>query len=120
MTFIETLKRQLKENKGKIKVKAPLSSIPESNWGDLSITSLNQSSVMLSSPIENLKIRFQPLLSGSRCVACPYRLDSHSNKPLHTHFYKFESFLNIPKLSEVLIMVLGSDYKLLEDENLIG
>jgi hypothetical protein len=115
MVFVDVLKNQLKENKGKIRVKAPLSSIPETNWGYLSVTSLNGNPVMLSTPINDLKFRFQPFMSGAGfCTALPYRMDSHSNKPLHTHFYKFESFVDVPTLSGALLMILGSEFQELE------
>lgn len=109
------LKIQLKEKKRKIIVKSPFSLLPESNWGYLSITSLDKIPIFLSSKTINLKIRFQPFTSGANfCEPLPYRLDSHSNKPLHSHFYDIESPLNVLTLNEVLLMVLGSDYKFLE------
>jgi hypothetical protein len=115
MVFIDNLKKQLKENKRKILVKAPLSLLPESNWGYLSVTSLNGIPVMLGTPVEDLKIRFQPFMSGAGfCTALPYRMDNHSNKPLHTHFDGFESFVDVPTLSDALLMVLGSEFQELE------
>jgi hypothetical protein len=112
MTFIDNLIEELKKNKGKIRIKAPLSLLPEANWGELNITSLSESPVMLSAPMIDLKFRFQPLLSGSGyCIPCPYRLDNHSNKPLHTHFYELESFVEVSTLGETLKMILGSEYQ---------
>ncbi|MGY4883948.1 MAG: hypothetical protein ACP5NZ_00010 [Nanobdellota archaeon] len=114
--FVNRLKKELKENKDRIRVKAPLSSIPEANWAELNITSLSEMPIMLSTPINDLKIRFQPFTSGAGvCFPLPYRLDNHSNKPLHTHFHKFESSVDVPTLSGALLMILGNDYKLLED-----
>jgi len=66
---------------------------------------------MLGTPIDALKFRFQPLASGSICIPLPYRLDNHSNKPLHTHFDGFESPINVSTLSGALLMILGSDFK---------
>jgi len=113
MVFIDNLKRELEENKRKIRVKAPLSLTSGTNWAELNVTSLNGSPVMLSASMDNLKFRFQPLASGSICVPLPYRLDSHGNKPLHQHFDEFESSADARTLSEALLMILGSDYKFL-------
>ena len=114
MVFVDNLKRELEENKRKIRVKAPLSLIPETNWAELNITSLNGMPVMLGTPMDDLKFRFQPFASGAGiCSPLPYRMDSHRNKPIHTHFNEFESFVNVPTLSGALLMILGSDYKLL-------
>ncbi len=114
MIFVNRLKRELKENKSKIRVKAPLSLISGANWAELNITSLDGNPITLGTPIDDLKFRFQPLLSGAICVPCSYRLDSHSNKPLHQHGFGSESQISFPTLSGALLHVLGSEYEILE------
>jgi len=94
MTFINILKERLKEKKNKINVKAPISSMPGADWAELNITSLDESPVMLGTPTDNLKFRFQPLLSGSRCIPCPYRLDN-CHGSLHQHFGIYLTNFNI-------------------------
>ena len=114
MIFANKLKKELKEKKSKIQIKSPLSSISGANWVDLSITSLDGSPLSLGTPINNIKFRFQPLLSGAKLISCPYRLDNHTNKPLHQHFENSEFIVNCPTLSGALLHILGSEYELLE------
>ena len=115
MQFVDALKKELKENKREIRVKAPLSSISGANWGELNVTSLSGSPIMLGFSADNLKIRFQALASGSICVPYDYRLDNHSNKPLHLHTSGSEFLVNFSTFRDVLNGILGDNYKLLEE-----
>lgn len=109
MKFIDNLKREFEENKEVIRVRGEISG---SNWAEISITSLNQEPISLSTPIEETKIRFQTLVSGATCFSSgDYRIDNHTNKSLHEHFLGSENPLDTSTLSGILIKILGSEFK---------
>ena len=56
MTFVFDLASELEKKQTAIKVKSLISG---NGWGEININSLNGSPVFLTSPIQDLKIRFQ-------------------------------------------------------------
>lgn len=108
--LVNGLKRELEKDSNSIRIKAEISG---ESWGEIEINSLDKTPITLGTPFENIKFRFQHLLSGSTLIAGPYRLDNHTNKPLHQHFDNLTDFINFPTLNGALLHILGSDYKLL-------
>jgi hypothetical protein len=106
MVFTDRLKEELERGPGSLSIRDSLSG---ANWAELNVTSLNGSSINLESEMKDLKIRYQPLISGATCFSSiPSRIDSHTDKPLHEHLSGATAFLNISNFGGFLVKILGS------------
>ena len=121
--FMELLKDKLKREliKGTtfVDIRALIS---RTNWINLSVTSLCGSPLTLNLIDKDFKLRFQTLTSGiNGFQEGNFRIDNHYKKPIHTHFQipeenlKFENNLSPIILGNILQMILGSEYKEIEE-----
>ena len=114
MTFTHDLAKELEKNQTTVKVKSLISG---NGWGELNITSLNGSPILLNSQISDLKIRFQPLISGAGGFNhTHFRIDNNAQEPIHVHSPGSKSPLDVNYLSQVLLMITGSEFKILEEK----
>lgn len=81
----------------------------------LSMTSLNKMPLTLETPIENVRIGFQPrYLKDGAWNNMPYRLDnSHPAEPLHTHWLegKRTPAEHIINIRDFFRTILGTEFK---------
>lgn len=109
----DKLKRELINGTTSINIKTHISGI---NWASLSVTSLCGSQINLNLEDKDFKLRFQQLISGcDGFEQGDYRIDNHNNKPIHSHFLNFENTLTPITLGSVFKMILGSEYKDIEE-----
>lgn len=114
MTFVHDLAKELEKNLTVIRVKSLISG---NGWGELNITSLNGSPILLNSQIQDLKIRFQPLISGTNGFDhTHFRIDSNTQEPIHVHSSGSKHPLEVNFLSQVLLMITGSEFKILQEK----
>ena len=113
------LKTALNNGATSINIQTPISG---TLFVDLSIISLCGSPFNLNMSDKDFKIRFQTLISGTQGFEeGNYRIDSHSLKPIHSHFIyeedglDYENSLTPITLGSVLKMILGSEYKEIEE-----
>ena len=114
MTFVFDLASELEKKQTTIKVKSLISG---NGWGEININSLNGSPVFLTSPIQDLKIRFQPLISGiDGFQQTHFRIDNNTQEPLHVHSLGSKYPLEINSLNQVLLMITGSEFNIFEKQ----
>ena len=115
----DKLKKELIKGTTFVDIRTPISG---TNWVNLSVTSLCGSQLNLNLIDKDFKIRFQTLTSGlNGFQEGNFRIDNHDKKPIHTHFQipeenlKFENTLTPITLGSVFKMILGSEYKEVEE-----
>ena len=114
MTFVFELADELEKKQTVIRVKSLISG---NGWGELNITSLNGSPIFLNSQIQDLKIRFQPLISGvGGFNKTHFRIDNNTQEPIHIHSLGSKYPLDVNSLSQVLMMITGSEFKILQEK----
>ena len=114
MTFVFELANELEKKQTAIRVKSLISG---NGWGEININSLNGSPVFLNSPIQDLKIRFQPLISGiNGFQQTHFRIDNNTQEPLHVHSFGSKYPLEAGSLSQILLMITGSEFNVFEKQ----
>ena len=111
MNFKEELIKQIERGSKKIKIIGLLNPKTQLN---LSIASLNGKIISLDTPINEIKIRFQPQYKEDGVwTNMIYKLDNcHKNQPPHTHWLDDTRFPtdNILNLRDAFISILGTDF----------
>jgi len=109
MDFKDELIKQVNEGNTKIKVKGLL----DRSMLNLTITSLIGEKITLGTLVKDTKIRFQPQYNKKgKWIKMPYRLDSHSNKPLHTHFIndRQQDASHAKTIRDIFRLILGRGF----------
>ncbi len=90
--IINEIKREFEKNKFEIEVKKEISG---TNWIAISMTNITREPITCGTPINNLKIRIQPLISGIRGFSQQDgRVDNSHELPIHQHFGKEKRYLH--------------------------
>ena len=111
MILIYKLKEKLRGKESKIKVRGEISG---TTWAEISMTNIRGEPIALGTPINDLKIGIQTLISGSISFSPNnYRIDN-SHGFLHQHSGALVYPMENKTLSGSLLALFGTDYKALE------
>ena len=104
--FVDILKEKLINNPKKIQVIGQISGL---NYGFLNLNCLSGAYLDVNSPIQDVKFRFQSLISGANFTPGNYRLDNCHNWPIHQHSISGSNLVEIETLGGALSHILGSE-----------
>ncbi len=114
MKLMNKLKEMLKRKESQIKVRGEISG---TDWAEVRMTNIKDEPITLGTPVEDLKIGIQTLTSGANgFIAKEYRIDN-SHGVIHQHSGSVISPVEGETMSGSLMMLLGSDYRVLERIN---
>ncbi len=112
MKLIDKIRKALETKESRIKFRGEISG---ANWAEVKMTNIIGEPITLGTPLDNIKIGIQTLVSGAVGFSQQnYRIDN-SHGFLHQHSGASVSSIEGKTMSGALLALFGNNYKTLEN-----